>query len=155
QHDIVAAAVAGGIAQVSDLEFIAARDKRRSFRQTVERTVDRVAAAIVDDRELVVEMRREAVDKCDLQRARQVDVAVDDDLAVLRAGTEAADLLDEGAGDGLGVAGEERRWSRRWAGVVRSAVGDGSVNRPADRAAGALDVAAAEVQNALCDANGT
>src|SRR5439155_15021464 len=86
-------------ANVADGETVRAGPDGRPFRQVVEGAVDRVTAPVVDDRELVPQLRREGVDQDYLQGAREVDVAVDDELAVLRAGCEAADLLVEGTGN--------------------------------------------------------
>ena len=61
------------------------RRNRWSFRQAGEGAIDRVTSPVVDDRELVVQVRGEAVDEGHVQRAVEVHFTAvdDDDLAVL------------------------------------------------------------------------
>src|SRR5207245_1323368 len=83
---------------VADGEAVWAGPDGGPLGDVIEGAVDGVAAPVVDDLELVGQLRGEAVDQGHLQSAGEVDVSGDDELSVLRAGGQASDLVVNRAG---------------------------------------------------------
>src|SRR5262249_25229963 len=73
-------------AGVGDAEVVDADCERRALGQAGKNTGDRISPIVVDDLERIADGRRERVEQRNVQRAVEVDGAVDDQLVEVRGG---------------------------------------------------------------------
>src|SRR5262249_14595497 len=120
-------------ADVADGEAERPGPDGRPLRQVGEGAARRVTAPVVNDLELIAELRLEAAYEAHLHGAGGVDFAVADARAVRRAGGGAADLLVQRTGAGLCIARGLRRRIWRGPGIVRAGVGNTADHWAANR----------------------